>query len=73
MCFVVCSRSGPVDMFHLFKEVQRLGGGESVSGSGGWEKLADGMGYKGLGRKLEEVYVRYLSDFEVRERLGGRE
>lgn len=50
-----------------------MGGSESVFSAGGWEKLAAGMGYTGLGRKLEEIYVRYLGDFEVSERLGERE
>ena len=59
------SGGGPVDVFQLFKEVQRMGGKEAVSGGAGWEKLASNLGHPNFGREIRQVYSRYLGDFEV--------
>lgn len=55
-------------MFRLFKEVQQVGGHESVSRAKGWPDLAASMGFPtlALGQAMKDAYMRYLADFEVR-------
>lgn len=59
------SRGGPVDMFALFKEVQRMGGHEAVTRDKGWVALATSMGFLTKNLGLQDAYLRYLADFEV--------
>ncbi|CAN0071866.1 unnamed protein product, partial [Ectocarpus fasciculatus] len=56
---------GPVDMFRLFKEVQRVGGHEAVARDGGWVALAERMGLDSRGMGLQDAYCTYLADFEA--------
>ncbi|CAN0322674.1 unnamed protein product, partial [Ectocarpus sp. 8 AP-2014] len=55
---------GPVDMFRLFKEVQRMGGHEAVTRDGGWVALAERMGFDSKAIGLQDAYCTYLADFE---------
>ncbi|CAM9274578.1 unnamed protein product [Ectocarpus sp. 6 AP-2014] len=56
---------GPVDMFRLFKEVQRMGGHEAVTRKGGWVALAERMGFDSKAIGLQDAYCTYLADFEA--------
>lgn len=55
-----------MDMFRLFKDVQKRGGHERVTREKDWEEVAAGLGFSSMGEAVHEAYVRYLSDFEVR-------
>lgn len=52
-------------MFHLFKEVQKMGGHEAVTREGAWVTLAQNMRFVTKSLGLQDVYFRYLADFEV--------
>lgn len=55
-----------MDMFLLFKEVQRMGGHAAVTRDDGWANMTASMGSKARGLGLKDAYRRYLADFEVR-------
>lgn len=56
----------PVDMFRLFKEVRGMGGHSEVTRKQGWDEISEVVGLQGSGKGVEQAYLRYLSDFEVR-------
>lgn len=55
-------------MFRLFKEVHVIGGHEEVTRRQAWGEMATLLGSPGMGKAMEQTYMRYLSDFEVRLR-----
>lgn len=56
-----------MDTFQLFKEVQRMGGSAAVTrDETAWMKLAERMGYPTRGLGLQNAFLRYLADFEVK-------
>lgn len=55
-----------MDMFRLFKKVRGMGGHSEVARKQGWDEISAFVGLPGQGEGVEQAYLRYLSDFEVR-------